>query len=77
MTFGSIEMTVSGVRDDINFVIPTELSDKGSRDLSHTFEMTGGRGEITGGRGEMTGGRGEITDAPFEIPGDWRIQGAR
>jgi len=63
MTFGSIEMTVSGVRDDINFVIPTELSDEGSRDLSHTFEMTGGRGEIT--------------DAPFEIPGDWRIQGAR
>ena len=75
MTFGSIEMTVSGVRDDINFVIPTELSDEGSRDLSHTFEMTGGRGEITAG-GEA-GGRGEITDAPFEIPGDWRIQGAR
>ena len=33
-------MSVSGVRYDINFVIPTERSDEGSRDLSHTFEMT-------------------------------------
>ena len=33
-------MSVSGVRYDTNFVIPTERSDEGSRDLSHTFEMT-------------------------------------